>query len=79
MAQVSGSTLFDAPVGRNVRIRHLHASPDLAMRLREMGFLENVVVRTLLKRNHTIICELYNSRVGLGREVADAIMISDCE
>jgi len=79
MAPAPGSSLFDAPVGQHVRIRTLHTSPDLTMRLREMGFLENVVIRCLLKRDHTIICELYNSRVGLGREVADAIMISDCE
>lgn len=79
MANAGGSSLFDAPVGRHVRIRHLRTSPDLTMRLREMGFLENAVIRCLLKRDHTIICELYNSRVGLGREVADAIMISDCE
>jgi hypothetical protein len=32
-----------------------------------------------LKRNHSIICELYNSRIGLGRDVADAIMITHCE
>jgi Fe2+ transport system protein FeoA len=73
------SSLFDAPVGRQVRIRHLHTSPDLTTRLREMGFLEDVVVRCLLKRDHSIICELYNSRIGLGREIADAIMIADCE
>lgn len=79
MTPAPGPSLFDAPVGRHVRIRNLHASPDLTMRLREMGFLENVVIRCLLKRDHTIICELYNSRIGLGREVADAIMISDCE
>jgi Fe2+ transport system protein FeoA len=79
MAMAPDSSLFDAPVGRNVRIRHLHTTPDLTRRLREMGFLEDVVVRCLLRRDHSIICELYNSRIGLGREIADAIMIDDCE
>ena len=79
MASAPDSSLFDAPIGRNVRIRHLYASPDLTSRLREMGFLEDVVVRCLLRRNHSIICELYNSRIGLGRDVADAIMITHCE
>jgi Fe2+ transport system protein FeoA len=79
VSAVTHSSLFDAPVGLNVRIRHLHTSPALTSRLREMGFLENVVVRCLLKRDHTIICEIYNSRIGLGRDVAAAIMITNCE
>lgn len=69
-------SLFDAPVGRHVRIRHLHTSPDLSTRLREMGFCENALIRTLLKGEHTIICELYNSRLGLNRELASAIVIA---
>lgn len=73
------SSLFDAPVGRQVRIRHLRTSPALTVRLREMGFCENAVIRCLLKREGNMVCELLHSRIGLGREVADAIMISTCD
>jgi Fe2+ transport system protein FeoA len=79
MPAVSGTSLFDAPVGHHVRIRSLETAPELTRRLREMGFLEDVIIRCLLKRDHTIICELYNSRIGLGRAVADAIMITTCD
>jgi Fe2+ transport system protein FeoA len=79
MAAAHHTSLYDAPLGRNVRIRHFHTSPALTARLREMGLLEDGVVRCLLRRDHTIICEVFNSRIGLGRDVAAAIMITNCE
>ncbi len=79
MTPAHQTSLYDAPLGRNVRIRHLHTAPSLTSRLREMGLLEDVVVRCLLKHDHTIICEVLNSRIGLGRDVAAAITITSCE
>jgi Fe2+ transport system protein FeoA len=41
-----------------------------------MGFCENALIRTLRKGEHSIICELFNTRIGLNRELASAIVIA---
>lgn len=70
--------LSDVAVGKHVRIRHLHSSPEVCNRLREMGFCENALVRCVAKA-HNIICEVCNSRVGLNEEIAGTIVVSPIE
>jgi Fe2+ transport system protein FeoA len=72
-------TLIDAPVGIFVRIRHLTSRPEISTRLRELGFCENAVVRCVMKGYGNIICEVYNTRVGLDSGLARRIHVSVSE
>jgi Fe2+ transport system protein FeoA len=72
-------TLIDAPVGTFVRIRHLSSRPEISTRLRELGFCENAVVRCVTKGYGNIICEVYNTRVGLDSGLARRIHVSVSE
>ena len=72
-------TLIDVPVGTRVRIRHLTSRPEIAIRLRELGFCENAVVRCVMKGYGNIICEVYNTRVGLDSGIARRIHVSVSE
>ena len=72
-------SLTDVPIGQRVRIRQLKSQPDLTMRLREMGFCENAVIRCINKGAGAIICEVCNTRIGLNRLAASSIVVSSCE
>jgi len=72
-------TLIDTPVGTRVRIRHLASRPEISARLRELGFCENAVVRCVTKGHGNIICEVYNTRVGLDSGLARRIHVSVSE
>ena len=65
-----------APVGQHFRIRELQSEPSVCIRLRELGFCENAVIRCLTKDSSKLICEVCNTRVGLQCSVADTILIS---
>jgi Fe2+ transport system protein FeoA len=71
--------LSDVPVGVRVRIRHLKSHPDVSRRLRELGFCENAVIRCVTKGYGNIICEVFDTRVGLNRGLAGDIMVSTFE
>jgi Fe2+ transport system protein FeoA len=71
--------LSDAPVGARVRIRHLKSQPDVSHRLREMGFCENTIVRCITKGYGNIICEVFDTRVGLNRGLAGEIVVTRFE
>lgn len=68
--------LSDVPVGQRVRIAQLRSQPETCSRLREMGFCENAVIRCINKGNGNIICEVCNTRVGLNRIIAQAIVVT---
>ncbi|HTY58129.1 MAG TPA: FeoA family protein [Bacteroidota bacterium] len=72
-------TLIDAPIGSRVRIRHLTSRPEISARLRELGFCENAIVRCVTKGYGNIICEVYNTRVGLDSGLARRIHVSVSE
>ena len=72
-------TLTDAPIGSRVRIHHLHSLPETSMRLRELGFCENALLRCVMKSNGNIICEISNTRIGLGSTITDTIVVSPSE
>ena len=79
MSPQARMTLTEAPVGSRVRIHHLHPQAEVSTRLREMGFCENAMIRCITKGNGTIICEVSNTRIGLGSRVADNIVVSPSE
>lgn len=72
-------TLIDAPLGTCVRIRHLTSRPEISTRLRELGFCENAVVRCITRGYGNVICEVYNTRVGLDSGLARRIHVTVSE
>ncbi len=60
--------------GVSVRIKSLEASPDEAVRLREIGFCEERVIR-LIASSTNIICQVCNARLALGKQLADSIVV----
>ena len=79
MSPRTSMRLSDVPVGTRVRIRHITSSPGVSQRLREMGFCENAVVRCVTKGYGNIICEVFDTRVGLNRGLAGEIVVSKFE
>ena len=71
--------LADAPLGRSVRISRLRSHPDISMRLREMGFCEDALVRCIMKSHGNIICEILNTRIAMNGRLAGDILVSPSE
>jgi Fe2+ transport system protein FeoA len=60
--------------GVAVRVRRLCASPQVADRLREIGFCEDQIVR-LLTAHSNIICLVCNTRLALSSQIAETILV----
>jgi len=60
--------------GIAVRIKQLCAAPQVADRLREIGFCEDQVVR-LLTAQSNIICLVCNTRLAISSNVAETILV----
>jgi ferrous iron transport protein A len=60
--------------GIAVRVRQLCASPELAARLREIGFGEDRIIK-LLTSHTNIICLVCNTRLALSEQLAQKIMV----
>lgn len=60
--------------GSTVCIRQLAASPEIRVRLREMGLGEKQIVK-LLSRQSNLICQVCNARLGISEELADSILV----
>jgi Fe2+ transport system protein FeoA len=60
--------------GAAVRIRQLCAPPEVADRLRELGFCENRIVK-LLTAHSNIICMVCNARLALNVQIAESILV----
>jgi Fe2+ transport system protein FeoA len=71
--------LADAPLGKSVRISRLRSRPDMSVRLREMGFCEDAVVRCVMKSHGNIICEILNTRIAMNGRLAGDILVSPSE
>ena len=67
-------TLSTVPPGSNVRVLKLEAEEALCLRLREMGFSENSVVRCL-QSGAACICQIQHARVGLSSQLASRIYV----
>lgn len=79
MTPRASMTLSDAPIGARVRIRRLSSRPEISTRLRELGFCENAVVRCIMRGYGNIICEVYDTRVGLNSSLASGIHVAHFE
>ena len=60
--------------GSLARIKQIDTDPELAIRLREMGFCEEQSVR-LISHQHSVICQVCNIRVGISPQLADRILV----
>lgn len=60
--------------GVEVRIKQLCASPQVAARLREIGFGEEQIVR-LITSQANIICQVCNARLAISAQLARAILV----
>jgi Fe2+ transport system protein FeoA len=75
--QCAGPTvcpLSQVKAGAVVCIKELLASPELRVRLREMGFCEQQRIK-LLSRHSNIICQVCNARLGISRQLAESILV----
>ena len=60
--------------GTEVRIKRLCVANEVAMRLREIGFCEDTVVRLLTSRAN-IICLVCSARLALSGQLAQSILV----
>jgi Fe2+ transport system protein FeoA len=60
--------------GTFVRIKELSGSPEVASRLREMGFCEEQRVKLLMKHTN-IVCQVCNARLGISAQLAKTILV----
>jgi Fe2+ transport system protein FeoA len=79
MTPANSMKLSDVPNGSQVRIHHLSSRPEVSARLRAMGFCENAVIRCITKGYGNIICEVYDTRIGLNSSLAQGIHVSHAE
>ena len=57
-----------------VRIKQLCAAPEVAQRLREVGFGEEQIVK-LLTSQANIICLVCNARLAISEQLAQIILV----
>jgi Fe2+ transport system protein FeoA len=67
--------LSEIALGIRCTIQSFSARPETCQRLREMGFHERTIVRTVVKTRSQIICELHNTRIGLHNRIANSILV----
>ena len=60
--------------GTTVCIKQLSTEPDVTDRLRELGFIEEQKIK-LVARESSFICQVCNARLGISRELAEAIWV----
>jgi Fe2+ transport system protein FeoA len=66
--------LNQVKAGVAVRIKQLCASPEVARRLREMGFGEAQIIK-LVTSHANIICLVCNARMAISAQLAQAILV----
>jgi len=60
--------------GVAVRIKQLCASPEVASRLREMGFGKEQIIKLITSQTN-IICLVCNARMAISAQLARAILV----
>ena len=72
----SSKKLSEIPTGKYFLIQEIQSHPDTCQRLKELGFCENAVVRTVINGSSQLICEVCNTRIGLHHNVAKDIIVT---
>ncbi len=73
-AQCETCPLNRVEAGVAVRIKKLCTSPDIQIRLRELGFCEEQIIRLLTTRTN-YICLVCNTRLALSHKLAELIVV----
>jgi Fe2+ transport system protein FeoA len=60
--------------GATARVKHLASTPELNLRLREMGIIEEQQIK-MLARPSNIICQVCNTRLAISDELAGVILV----
>lgn len=66
--------LNEVRAGSSARIRQIDTSPEVAVRLRELGFCEDQQVK-MISQHHSVICQVCNMRVGISSKIAERILV----
>jgi Fe2+ transport system protein FeoA len=66
--------LNQVKAGMSVRVKQLTAAPEVAHRLREMGFCEDQQIK-LVSRHSNVICQVCNVRLGISADLAKTIWV----
>ena len=74
-----GAETFVCPLsqvepGTVCRVKQLLGTPEICLRLRELGFCEQQKVR-MLKQERAMICQVCNARLALNAKLADVILV----
>ena len=64
------------PQGSEFLIQEILSEPETCSRLKELGFCENAVIKTIVRGSSQLICEVCNTRIGLHHSVAKKIMVT---
>ena len=70
------TSLNEAPVGVHHVIHSFQSQPDMCQRLRELGFGENISIRTIAKGSAQLICLVGNTRIGIHHRIAKDILVA---
>jgi Fe2+ transport system protein FeoA len=73
-AQCEVCPLSRVKAGVEVRIRQLCAAPELQIRLRELGFCEDQIIRLLTSQTN-FICQVCNARLAISEQLAKIILV----
>ncbi|MGD8456407.1 MAG: FeoA family protein [Anaerolineales bacterium] len=68
--------LSRAPVGQKVRLVHIHGGRQLTHRLVEMGLTPGVIIRVLQNSGGPLLVAESDSRIAVGRGMAEKIDVS---
>jgi len=63
-----------ARAGASVRIKRLPESPEITMRLREIGLGEGQVVK-LVSSQTMVVCQVCTARLAIGAALAETILV----
>ena len=69
-------SLHEVPVGGFARVRSLPQNHALSTRLRELGVYENSLLRLLGDSFGSVVFEVNQSRFGLSKHAAQAVLVS---
>ena len=76
--QCEGCPLNRVKIGIAVRVKKICASPDIQVRLREIGFYEQQIIR-LLAAQFNCICQVCNARLAISQNPARLILVEPLE
>jgi len=68
--------LSDVPVGKQVRITQVSSHPEISHRLRELGLCEDAMIRCMAKSHGNLVCQVFESRIGITLLIAAGITVA---